>query len=225
MALTPDFVAFFKELAANNRTDWFDANRSRYKKHVKQPFDALVEELIAGVRERDPAVDVERKHCVFRINRDTRFSKDKTPYKLNVAAVIAPNGKKDMAYPGLYVHITPDMVWIGGGIYKTEKEVLGRIRNWMAHHPTEVHEALRDPAFVETFGGVQGERNKRLPKDLAEAAEQHDLDILYNKGFFYMAEHEGEDVVTRPDLVEFVLHHHNQAAAMNGLLKRAVHEA
>ncbi|MCB0846293.1 MAG: DUF2461 domain-containing protein, partial [Bacteroidetes bacterium] len=99
---TPDYIAFFEELARNNTKEWFDQNRSRYEKSVKKPFYAFVERMIDLISEDDPAVMITPKDAIFRINRDIRFSNDKTPYKTNFSAVVSPGGRKEMVTPGLY---------------------------------------------------------------------------------------------------------------------------
>ena len=89
-----DFLEFFKELEKNNNKDWFDANRKRYEKVIKDPFKAFVQKMIDRMHELDSSVIIQPKDCIFRINRDIRFSKDKTPYKSNVSAVVGVGGKK-----------------------------------------------------------------------------------------------------------------------------------
>jgi uncharacterized protein (TIGR02453 family) len=100
-----DFLAFFEELAGDNNKDWFDANRTRYHEVVKDPWYAFVQQIIDEVRKDDPDLHLEPKQAVFRINRDIRFSKNKQPYKTHVAAVISRGGRKELTYPGLYVHL------------------------------------------------------------------------------------------------------------------------
>jgi hypothetical protein len=99
---TTDFNAFFMDLAKNNNKEWFDANRKRYESSVKKPFHAFVGEAIQRIGKLDRTVAIEPKEAIFRINRDIRFSKDKTPYKLSCSAIISPAGRKDHAVPGLY---------------------------------------------------------------------------------------------------------------------------
>ena len=110
-----DFLDFFKELAANNNKDWFDANRKRYDKSVKEPFKAFVADLISESQKIDPSIDIEAKDAIFRINRDIRFSKDKTPYKLDRSAIISAAGRKDHSIPGFYIALGPDKTYLGGG--------------------------------------------------------------------------------------------------------------
>ncbi len=88
---TEDFLNFFIELAPNNHKDWFDLNRKRCEESIKKPFYAFTQHLIDRITKSDAAFkDLLAKDCVFRINRDIRFSKDKSPYKLQYSAVIAP---------------------------------------------------------------------------------------------------------------------------------------
>ena len=91
---TQDFLDFFKELAANNHKDWFHANKKRYEASVKDPFKLFVQDMIDKAAKVDGRFAGEAKNAIFRINRDIRFSKDKSPYKLQMGAVISPGGKR-----------------------------------------------------------------------------------------------------------------------------------
>src|SRR5690349_8634042 len=95
-----DFVDFFKELSKNNSADWFAANRKRYEQSVKEPFAQFVGEVIRQVQKIDPEVKIKPGDAITRINKDIRFSKDKTPYNTHVGAVISKAGKKDKSVPG-----------------------------------------------------------------------------------------------------------------------------
>jgi uncharacterized protein (TIGR02453 family) len=93
---------FFKELAANNHKDWFDSNRKRYEESVKKPFSNFVSQFICELAAIDSEFnELTASECVFRINRDIRFSKDKTPYKSTCSAVVAPGGKHSCLWWGL----------------------------------------------------------------------------------------------------------------------------
>jgi hypothetical protein len=121
----PDFLQFFKDLAPNNNKDWFDVNRKRYEEIVKIPFKKFVQHVISEMAKKDSAFkSLEAKDCIFRINRDVRFSKEKQPYKLMVSAVISPKGKKDKAINGVYFELTPEHVRVYGGVYEIEKDDL-----------------------------------------------------------------------------------------------------
>ena len=98
-----DFIDFFKELQQNNHRDWFHSQKKRYENSVKQPFLIFVQEIINQMQDMDQAITMEAKEAMFRINRDIRFSKDKSPYKTHMAAIISAGGKKDMTTPGMYL--------------------------------------------------------------------------------------------------------------------------
>ena len=120
---TGDFLQFFIDLAPNNNKDWFDLNRKRYENSVKEPFKKFVQHMIDEIAKKDKAFkDIEAKDCIFRINRDIRFSSDKTPYKMNVSAVVAPEGKKSKAVNGVYFELSPEHVRVYGGVYEIDKE-------------------------------------------------------------------------------------------------------
>lgn len=215
-----DFNTFFKELAANNHKDWFDVNRERYHENIKKPFEEFVAALMIELQKEDPQINGDPRKTVFRINRDIRFSKDKTPYKLNRAAFISRYGRKDGGYPGLYIHIGPEKVMIGGGIYNPSKQELQTLREYMMNHKQDLHEAVNDPIFLEVFGNIKGEENKRLPsKELTEAAKEEPL--IYKKQFFYSADFPAE-IVTDDLLLEFVVEKHRDAKPVVDFFQKAL---
>lgn len=212
---TADFNRFFKELAANNNKDWFDANRTRYFKSVKEPFEAFTGEVIQRVAKIDPKVKIEPKEAIFRINRDVRFSKDKAPYKLNRSALIAVGGRKDMQSPGIYYELGPEAVRIYGGAYMPDKELLLRIRTRIAKNPAKFKTLCADKDFVKYFGAMQGEKNKLLPPEFKAAAVKEPL--LFNKQFYYGAELPAKAVVD-PKLPEVFIAHFKAMADMSKFL-------
>jgi uncharacterized protein (TIGR02453 family) len=132
----PDFIDFFKELAANNHKDWFDLNRKRYEQSVKKPFAAFTQYMIDVIaKENSDFNDLLAKDCIFRINRDIRFSNDKTPYKTMSSAVIATGGKKSTAINGIYFEFSAEHVRVYGGIYEINKEEIQRKKK--EYTPTE----------------------------------------------------------------------------------------
>jgi uncharacterized protein (TIGR02453 family) len=132
----PDFIDFFKELAANNHKDWFDLNRKRYEQSVKKPFAAFTQYMIDVIaKENSDFNDLLAKDCIFRINRDIRFSNDKTPYKTMSSAVIATGVKKSTAINGIYFEFSAEHVRVYGGIYEINKEEIKRKKK--EYTPTE----------------------------------------------------------------------------------------
>lgn len=194
-----DYVDFFKELKKNNNKEWFDENRKRYEKNVKRPFNEFVTQLIAMINSDDPTITVQAKDCIFRINRDIRFSKDKTPYKERMSAAIARGGKKDYTTPGFYFELRTDGIGIYGGVWGAEKDQLMQIRHYIAENYDELESALNDPEFKSVYGTIHGDKNKVLPKDFNDVKDKYPL--LYNKQFYYMAELD-KKYITSDELAE-----------------------
>ncbi|NOG45407.1 MAG: DUF2461 domain-containing protein [Calditrichaeota bacterium] len=180
-----DFVAFFLELKANNNKEWFHENKKRYEKMVKEPFHDFVAEMIGRIQKDDPSVAIQPKEAIFRINRDIRFAKDKTPYKTNVSAVISPGGRKDFSTPGIYFEFSPNGVQVYGGAHHVEKDQLLKVRTAIMKDPAEFNKVVKAISFITNFGELLGQKNKRLPKEFMDAAEK--LPILFNKTFYYGA--------------------------------------
>lgn len=200
---TEEFLNFFMELAPNNNKDWFDENRKRYHEYVKEPFDHFVADLITEMSEEDKSLaGLEAKNCIFRINRDIRFSKDKTPYKLNRSAAISKGGRKDMTNPGLYFEFTPEHARIYTGAYQPQKEHLQAIREEIANNLSKFDKIISDKEFVEVFGEVHGEKNARLPKELKDAGDKQPL--IYNKNFYIYHTMPAETIL-KDDLINQIL--------------------
>ncbi len=195
MFFQQEFLDFFIELAPNNHKDWFDINRKRYENFVKEPFKDFVSHLITKMVEIDPTFkDLEAKDCIFRINRDIRFSKDKQPYKLQVSGIINPGGKKSKAVNGVYFELGPEKMRVYGGVYEIDKEDLLIAREGIAGAPEKFKKAYQDPQFVKVFGNILGEKNKIIPKELKESAEIEPL--IFNKQWYFYAEFEPETILT-----------------------------
>ncbi len=200
---TPDFLQFFIDLAPNNHKDWFDLNRKRYEKSVKEPFKDFVEHMINEIAKTDQNFKgVEAKDCIFRINRDIRFSKDKTPYKMNVSAVVAPEGKKSKAVNGIYFEFGPEHVRVYGGVYEIDKDELLTVREGIANDLKGFQEAYSNPKFKKVFGTILGEKNKVIPKELKEAADQEPL--IFNKQWYFYTQFDAETVLD-PKLDQLLL--------------------
>lgn len=216
---TNDFNDFFKDLAKNNNKEWFDANRKRYEASVKEPFTAFVAEAIKRIGKHDKAVRIEPKEAIFRINRDIRFSKDKTPYKLNASAIISPAGRKDHATPGIYFELGPESVKFYGGAYQPEKDQLERIRTAIMRDPKGFRKTIENKAFTALFDGVLGEANKVLPNEFREAAMKEPL--IANKQFYVGAERSPK-LVADPKLMDQMMDHYLAMRPFNAWLAAAM---
>ena len=216
---TQAYHSFFKELAANNHRDWFHANKKRYEADVKKPFDRFVGEVIEALKAEGEAIEIQPKDAIFRINRDIRFSKDKSPYKLNRSAIISKYGRKDKSYPGLYMDFGPEKLWIGGGAYFLDKEQLYDVRDHMLKHPKKFKNAIGDKDFIDTYGEIQGEKNKIVPKEFKAISE--DLPEIMNKQFYFMSEHAPSDLL-KDDLLDKVMQCWKASRKMDRFLQEAL---
>ncbi|NOQ72120.1 MAG: TIGR02453 family protein [Crocinitomix sp.] len=196
---SPDYLNFFKELAGNNHKDWFDVNRKRYETNVKKAFEVFITDLIAAIQKHDKKIEITYKEAIFRINRDVRFSKNKEPYKLNRSAIISSKGKKDKAFPGLYIELGPEHVRIYGGVFQPDKEQLYAIRETIVSNPKAFKKLVNDKTFLATFGEVRGDKNKIIPKEFKEEGERTPL--IYNKQFYWFAQFEAE-MIESEELLE-----------------------
>ncbi len=192
--LTEAFFEFFIDLTLNNNKTWFDEHRKRYEKDVKLPFRLFVQELILAVSEVDPRFgQLTPSDCLFRINRDIRFSKDKTPYKTHCSAALQLGDSKNMSLGGLYVEFGPESCAIYAGVYMPDKETLQKIRENIASDLHGFRKAILDPEFLKNFGAIQGEKNKILPPHLKTIAQQEPY--LFNKQFYVVHKLEPEDTL------------------------------
>jgi len=216
MALSKEYVSFFKELEQNNYREWFHENKKRYEEHVKAPFEQLTQDVIDRMKKLDPEIAVTPKECVFRIYRDVRFSKDKSPYKTHMAAVVSRGGRKDMSYPGIYFQINGHAVMMAGGVWQPDKERLYRIREKIAKDPKAFRKILDAKKFHDTFGELKGERNKIIPKEFREVGET--VPEIYNKSFHYWKEMSGQKYVTAKDLDKVLVDNFKVAGKFNDWL-------
>ena len=213
--LNKSFIKFFQELKKNNSKEWFDNNRKTYEKEIKGPFNNFVTNLILTISQFDESIDKDTKKAIFRINRDIRFSKDKTPYNTEVKAAFAKEGRKS-PYPGYYLAIGPEKIHIGGGLYHIEKENLEKIRNHILNRQNDFLAIINNDTFKNTFGTVQGERNKKLSPEFKKLIEKTPL--IANKQFYVMADVNSEDVIEKEDLIEFVTSYYRTVYKLNCFL-------
>ena len=215
----PAFFKFFDQLSKNNNKEWFDANRNTYEEEVKKPFKKLAGDLIEKLAKDVPEINREASKSIFRINRDIRFTTDKSPYKTNVGAIFNRKGTKDEDSPGFYMHFGADEVAVGGGKYGVSKEQLAKIRQEIFYNNKEFKKILADKNFVEKFGTLQGEKNKVLPPDYKEFVKEQPL--IANKQFWYWATLSRKDALSE-DLDKILLSHFKAGYKMNKFLLQAM---
>ena len=161
-------LKFLKDLQKNNNKPWFDANRKKYEQ-VKEDFLLLIEKIIPDIAAFDaPIALLKAKECTFRINRDVRFSKDKSPYKNNIAGYFNRNGKKSNG-AGYYLHIEPGKSFAAGGMWMPEPKDLAKIRQEIDYSFDDWKKIINNASFKKIFTeGIKGDTLVRPPKGYEE---------------------------------------------------------
>lgn len=169
---------FLIELEFSNSKVWFDANRARYLE-LRLEFIQFVAEIINGVTSFDASVKgLSAKDCLFRINRDTRFSNNKNPYKTNFSAAISAGGRHS-SYPIYYVQLGTENSFVAGGIYAPPNDQLALIRRYIERHPKKADALLTNKTLLEGFGGLDTDAIlSRFPKGFSSGS-----DLLKYKSF------------------------------------------
>ena len=163
-------VLFLKRLKRNNDRAWFEAHKSDYEQLVKLPMQTLIAALRPHFARFAPEYDLNPKRALFRIYRDTRFSKDKTPYKTHVAAHFVLRGQaKGFLGSGYYTDIEPGACFVGAGIYMPESDQLKGIRAAIAGRSEEFLEIINARVFRRRFGVLKGDTLQRIPKGYDES--------------------------------------------------------
>ena len=160
--LKKETIQFLKDLKKNNNRDWFNANKEKFTS-ANEDFTTFVQSLIDEVAGFDKSITgMDAKHTVFRIYRDTRFSKDKTPYKTHFAATLmGKDGSCGIA--GYYLHLEPGNSFLAGGVHMTEPEIMRSIRQEISGEGKSFLKIINDKKFKENFK-LMGEQSARIPQ-------------------------------------------------------------
>ncbi len=190
---------FLKKLKINNNREWFDSNKTEYLAS-KEIFEEFVSELIKGINKFDKKVslDLKPKDCTFRIYKDVRFSKDKTPYKNNMSASINPGGKKSNI-PGYYFHLEPDGCFLAGGVYMPMPDVLKAIRQEIDYNPLPLINVLKSASFKKEFNGLDEEDKLKNPPKGFNKDHAHS-EILKNRHFIVSQKFENKVILKKEGL-------------------------
>jgi uncharacterized protein (TIGR02453 family) len=174
-----DYIQFLSELEQNNKKEWFDMNRARYKE-LQEQFQDFVGEIILEISKYDFNIKyLTPKDCTFRINRDVRFSLNKMPYKTQTSAGFNQGGKS--AYtPGYYFQIDYDgNMMVAGGQWFVEPKEMFLFRTKVDEKADKLREVLKDKDFIKKFEELKGEKLKTCPKGFSK--DNPNLDLLVNK--------------------------------------------
>ncbi len=168
-------LQFLRGIEKNNNKQWFDKKKEEYENSVKGPMLALVEAINAEMVNYAPNYITEPKKAVFRIHRDVRFAKDKTPYKTNIAAGWQRQNLNKNESASFYMHLSAKELFVGAGIYMPPPEPMKLMRNHIAAHHQELREILADNQLRKWMGGLQGESMTRMPLGFLGAHPAEDL--------------------------------------------------
>lgn len=217
---TKNYIRFFKELEKNNEKSWFDENRTIYENDVKKPFQNFISDLNQAIYHFDKNIDPEIKNAIFRINRDIRFSKDKSPYNTVMKAAITKGGRKS-ANPGYYIGISHDHIGVGAGLYNLEKEELNKVRQSIADNTKSFLSIINDEDFKSSFPEILGDRLKKAPKEFLASYET--CPIIANKQFYVMKVFDNPSLILKEDFLDLVLGEFQKASLFNKFLHQAIH--
>jgi uncharacterized protein (TIGR02453 family) len=200
--LQPPTLKFLKALSKNNNKPWFDEHKVDYQE-AKADFESVVQQILDGLYKQDPVmIGLQVKDCTFRIYKDVRFSKDKTPYKTNMGAAFAPGGRKTPR-PGYYFHLEPGgNSFAGGGLWMPEAAVLKKVRQEIDYNFEEFEQIISNKEFIRYFGKIEGESLKTVPQGYLP--DNPAIAYLKLKSFTAW-QHIADDVATQPALVREIL--------------------
>lgn len=160
--------SFLTDLKNNNTKDWFEINKKRYEQ-MKESYHQLASLILESMKKHDETLaGLEVKNCVFRIHKDVRFSKDKTPYKTALGIILTPYGKK-MSLAGYYVHLEPGGSFVGGGLYMPPNDMVKKVRQEIQNFPGQFLQIIQNKNFKTTYNDVEKNPDimlQKVPKDV-----------------------------------------------------------
>ncbi|MEH0156037.1 DUF2461 domain-containing protein [Limibacter armeniacum] len=214
-------LSFLKDLAANNDREWMQVHKVEYQE-AKLAFEEIVEQLILGIQSFDSTIiGLKPKECIFRLHRDTRFSPDKTPYKLNFGVSISKGGKK-AEDAGYYMHIQPNgESFVGGGRYMPSGEHLKKIRQEIDYNTDEYKGIIYDTQFTSAFGEVWGDKLVRAPKGYA--IDHPEIELLRYKSYIAMHKLSDKEVQSE-NLIELAVDLFRKMKPFNDFLNRSTED-
>ncbi|WP_343616302.1 DUF2461 domain-containing protein [Flavobacterium sp.] len=219
--LTKESLQFLDDLKKNNNREWFQENKKRYEV-FKKDYHQLVSDFLDVMKPLDPSLDfLEVKNCTFRINRDIRFSKDKSPYKSHLGVWMSA-GAKGANRSGYYVHIEKGASFIAGGFYSPEAEDLKKVRKEIAFFYDDLQEILNDKNFKKEFGSLDINENNSLKSMPRGYEKDHPaIEFLKLKSFTATQVYDISEV-TKKDFVKKTSEKLIALKPLNGFINRAL---
>ena len=216
-------VQFLRNLKKNNKKEWFDANRTKYESAKKNVEDLSVEIIKRLSRTDDSIAHLQPKDCMFRINRDVRFSKDKSPYKTNMGVYFSKGGKKGIN-AGYYFHLEPGSSFVAGGLWMPMPPELKRVRQEIDYSWDEVSKITGSKKFKSVFGDLDMSNESALSRPpKGYEADNPAISYLKLKSFIATTKIKDADLTSK-DLVKKVTVHFESLKPLIDFLNRAIEE-
>jgi uncharacterized protein (TIGR02453 family) len=190
--LPPSVFSFLEDLKENNHREWFQNNKTRYQEQYNYALQ-FADELLIRMKQIDTIETISGKKSLFRINKDVRFSKDKSPYKTNIGGALTRATK--YLRGGYYFHIEPGNCFLGGGFWAPSPEDLKHIRLQIAADPGPLQQILSSKEFIATFGQLEGEQLKSAPKGFSK--DHPAIDLINYKQFLLIKKLTDEEVQSK----------------------------
>ncbi len=209
---------FLNELKNNNNREWFDQNRDKYQKTKKIAVE-ITETLIEKISLFDTSVKFENaQSCMFRINRDIRFSADKRPYKTNFGIFISQGGKKS-GYAGYYLHFEPDNCFVAGGVYCPNNENLKKIRWYIYQNIDKFLEIIEEKNFKKVFQQITGDKLVNPPRGFDKNFSH--IDLLKFKDYL-VSKKISKKIILSDDFLTTILSYYQKMSIFNTFLNKAL---
>jgi len=217
--LSKSLLQFLTDLKENNYKEWFHENKPTYQK-VKKEFEQFIAHVIAEIAQFDKSVvNLDPKQCIFRINRDVRFSNDKSPYKTNFGGFIVPGGKK-AGNAGYYVHIEPENCFLAGGIYMPAPDKLKAVRTEIFENADDFKKIINNKNFKGTFKELLSDgKLKTAPKGFPKDFE--DIDLLRYKHYI-VSKNISEKVITSDKFADEIYKTFKTLYPFNSFINEAI---
>lgn len=213
------FRDFFVQLSCNNHKDWFHAHKDEYENYVKFPFEKFILDLITEISKYENLNQITPKDCILRINKDIRFSKDKSPYNTHVTAFVSKGGGKDKSIPGIFLRFSHESIGIMGGCYSPSPSQLEIIRKCIEQNQREFQKLKTNNDFIKRFKRIQGEAIKRIPDSLKEISITEPQ--ILNKQWYFVADRKPELLFSSKLLPE-IMNYYFAAKPLNDFLIDAI---
>jgi len=216
-------VQFLRNLKKNNKKEWFDANRTKYESSKKDVEDLSVEIIKRLSHTDDSIAHLQPKDCMFRINRDVRFSKDKSPYKTNMGVYFSKGGKKGIN-AGYYFHLEPGSSFVAGGLWMPMPPELKKVRQEIDYNWDEFSKITGSKKFKSVFGDLDMNNESALSRPpKGYEADNPAISYLKLKSFIATTKIKDADLTSK-DLVKKVTVHFESLKSLIDFLNRAIEE-